>query len=82
MLAPTFAHCVWPLPPEGAGAPAAWQSQFRGPCLKKRQEESGRKKYSFKQGPWNRLCRAIGAPALSGGRELHEVNERGGHPHA
>ena len=22
------------LPPEGAAAPAAWRSQFRGPCLK------------------------------------------------
>ena len=34
--------------------------------------------YLHKQGPWNRLCRAIGAAAPSGGRELHEVNERGG----
>ena len=25
---------MWPLPPEGAAAPAAWQSQIRGPCLK------------------------------------------------
>ncbi len=33
-MAPTLAHCVWPLPPEGAAAPAAWQSQIRGPCLK------------------------------------------------
>jgi hypothetical protein len=24
------------LPPEGAAAPADWQSQFRGPCLIKR----------------------------------------------
>ena len=30
-MAPTLAHCVWPLPPEGAAAPAAWQSQIRGP---------------------------------------------------
>ena len=35
-VAPTLAHCVWPLPPEGAAAPAAWQSQIHGPCLKRR----------------------------------------------
>ena len=33
-MAPTLAHCVWPLPPEGAAAPADWQSQIRGPCWK------------------------------------------------
>ena len=33
-MTPTLAHCVWPLPPEGAAAPAVWQSQSRGPCLK------------------------------------------------
>ena len=33
-IAPTLSHCVWTLPPEGAAAPAAWQSQFCGPCLK------------------------------------------------
>ena len=33
-MAPTLAHCVWPLPPEGAAAPADWRSQIRGPCLK------------------------------------------------
>jgi FAD/FMN-containing dehydrogenase/Fe-S oxidoreductase len=33
---------------------------------------------SSKQGPWNRLRRATGAAAPPGGRELHEVSERGG----
>ena len=33
--APTLAHFVWPLPPEGAAAPAAWQSQIRGPRLRR-----------------------------------------------
>ena len=32
-MTPTLAHCVWPLPPEGAAAPTAWQSQFRGPGM-------------------------------------------------
>ena len=32
-VAPMLAHCVWPLPPEGAAAPADWQSQIHGPCL-------------------------------------------------
>jgi hypothetical protein len=35
--------------------------------------------FPFKQGPRNRLCRAAGAVAPSGGRELHGVNERGGY---
>ena len=26
------------LPPEGAAAPAVWQSQFRGPCLNGKQK--------------------------------------------
>ena len=30
-MTPALAHFVWPLPPEGAVAPAAWQSQIRGP---------------------------------------------------
>ena len=30
-MAPTLAHCARPLPPEGAAAPADWQSQIRGP---------------------------------------------------
>ena len=34
---PTVAHFVCFLPPEGAVAPAARQSRFRGPCLKKRE---------------------------------------------
>ena len=33
---------------------------------------------SCQQGPRNRLCRAAGAAAPSGGRESHEVNDRGG----
>jgi hypothetical protein len=33
-LAPTVTHFVCSLPPEGAAAPAARQSRFRGPCLK------------------------------------------------
>jgi SulP family sulfate permease len=32
----------------------------------------------FKQGPWNRLRRATGAAAPPGGREPHEVGDRGG----
>ena len=32
----------------------------------------------FKQGPRDWLCQTAGAAAPSGGRELHEVNERGG----
>ncbi len=35
-VAPTLSHFVWTLPPEGAAAPAAWQSQFRGPCLRRK----------------------------------------------
>ena len=31
-----------------------------------------------KQGPRNRLCRAAGAAAPSGGRELRKANNRGG----
>ena len=34
---------------------------------------------STKQGPRNRLCRAAGAAAPSGGRELHAVSDRGGY---
>ena len=34
-MTPTLAHCVWPLPPKGAAAPADWQSQIRGPGLKR-----------------------------------------------
>ena len=30
-MAPTLAHFVWPLPPEGAAAPTDWRSQIRGP---------------------------------------------------
>ena len=30
--APTLPTLCGSLPPEGAAAPAAWQSQFRGPC--------------------------------------------------
>ena len=33
---------------------------------------------SIQQGPQNRLSRAAGAAAPSGGRELHEVSDRGG----
>ena len=36
------------------------------------------KNFPFKQGPRIRLCRSAGAAALSGGRELHAVSERGG----
>ena len=32
-MTPTLSHFVWTLPPEWAAAPAAWQSQFRGPGL-------------------------------------------------
>ena len=31
-VAPTLPTSWGSLPPEGAAAPAAWQSQFRGPC--------------------------------------------------
>jgi aspartyl protease family protein len=31
-MAPTLATACASLPPEGAAAPAAWRSQFRGPC--------------------------------------------------
>ena len=34
-MTPTLAHCVWPLPPKGAAAPADWQSQIHDPCLNK-----------------------------------------------
>jgi hypothetical protein len=33
-MAPTLVTACTSLPPEGAAAPAAWQSQFRGPGLK------------------------------------------------
>ena len=33
MLPPRLFASRNSLPPEGAAAPAAWQSQFRGPCL-------------------------------------------------
>ena len=33
-MAPTLPTSCGSLPPEGAAAPAAWQSQFRGPGLK------------------------------------------------
>ena len=33
-MAPTLRTDVSSLPPEGAAAPADWQSQIRGPCLK------------------------------------------------
>ena len=33
----------------------------------------------IQQGPRNRLCRAAGAAAPSGGRELHAVSDRGGY---
>ncbi len=33
-MAPTLPTACGSLPPEGAAAPAAWQSQFRGPGLK------------------------------------------------
>jgi hypothetical protein len=32
-MTPTLFTSCNALPPEGAAAPAAWQSQFRGPCL-------------------------------------------------
>ena len=32
-MAPTLPTLCGSLPPEGAAAPAAWQSQFRGPGL-------------------------------------------------
>jgi hypothetical protein len=35
-IAPTLVTSCTALPPEGAAAPAAWQSQIRGPCLKRR----------------------------------------------
>ena len=35
-MAPTLATACAALPPEGAAAPAARQSRFRGPCLKGR----------------------------------------------
>ena len=35
-MAPTLPTACGSLPPEGAAAPAAWQSQFRGPCLRGR----------------------------------------------
>ena len=31
-VAPTLRTSWGSLPPEGAAAPAAWRSQFRGPC--------------------------------------------------
>ncbi len=33
-MAPTLVTTCTALPPEGAAAPAARQSRFRGPCLK------------------------------------------------
>ena len=33
-MAPTLVASRTALAPEGAAAPAAWQSQFRGPCLR------------------------------------------------
>ena len=33
-MAPTLVASRTALPPEGAAAPADWQSQIRGPCLK------------------------------------------------
>ena len=33
-VAPTLPASRGSLPPEGAAAPAVWQSQSRGPCLK------------------------------------------------
>ncbi len=82
------------LPPEGAAAPVVWQSQSRGPCwwgivrpqslearprAKEPHETSKRMGDPVEQGPWNRLCRATGAVAPSGGRALHAVSNRGGH---
>ena len=37
-MAPTLVTSCTALPPEGAAAPAAWQSQFRGPCLNGKQK--------------------------------------------
>ena len=34
MLPPRLLTACSALPPEGAAAPADWQSQIRGPCLK------------------------------------------------
>ena len=34
-----LAHFMWPLPPEGAAAPAVWQSQSRGPYFKRSLDE-------------------------------------------
>jgi hypothetical protein len=33
-MTPTLPTAYGSLPSEGAAAPAVWQSQFRGPCLK------------------------------------------------
>jgi hypothetical protein len=39
-MAPTLFTACNALPPEGAAAPADWQSQIRGPCLKRQPPRS------------------------------------------
>ena len=41
-VAPTLVTTRTALPPEGAAAPAAWQSQLRGPYLKRRSPKEAR----------------------------------------
>jgi hypothetical protein len=55
-----------------------WIYEKRSARRQKAHPQSKREASSIKQGPRNRLCRAAGAAAPSGGRELHEVSDRGG----
>ena len=57
-------------PPQGANAPLEGQEMLRG--------QPPVDLLPAKQGPQNRLSRAVGAAAPSGCRELREANDRGG----
>jgi hypothetical protein len=87
-MTPTLVASRTALPPEGAAAPAVWQSQSRGPGLQfpLRQWLATCDTFcaanswvpEYKSEPRNRLRRAAGGAAPSGGRELHAVSDRGG----
>ncbi len=86
LLAPTLATACAALPPEGAAAPAVWQSQSRGPCLNGEPRPAFgpaemlplRSSTSRKSLPPEGADLAWGGPALRPVRSSEEVRPVGG----
>jgi hypothetical protein len=56
----------------------AWRHGIQIPKNRSQSPRGRKNSFPFKQGPRNRLRRAAGAAAPSGGRKLHALSERGG----